>query len=302
MADGLIPDTAWRAIAARYPRDDARPSLAITTFYALGGALLAAAVFALWGVLEINDVLPADGRPVWLFFLAFTALWAIGGTAAREMGNPELSMALFLAALIQGVALVGPDPGADALFLVPVVFAAGVLTWHGRHAIVATAALVVLEVTGAVALERLIADDGWSTLTWTLFATASLAAVLVWGRRADIAWRWSLSAVAAAATAIAWIFMVEETVASSFGFDGRHEVFIGLGLGAMLGVGLALRDRAMLYVAGLGLTADAVVFAFDVGGVTWGLVTLIVLSGSLIALATWLRRRQVPASAGSAAR
>jgi hypothetical protein len=67
------------------------------------------------------------------------------------------------------------------------------------------------------------------------------------------------------------------------------ELLMGAFLAAILGVGVLLQNRGLVAGAAAGLTIDAVVFAFDLGGPLPALVLLLVLGGLLVWQAEFLR-------------
>lgn len=292
--EGIVTEGTAEQIRERYADEADEPSLAVRSFYILGGVLLAGAVFALFAFLRIRDLISEDGWSPWLMFLGFGALWiALGAVARGQWKNTELSDALLVAGLVQVAALVGPDPGPEILFFAAPVIAAAVLLYQHKEAVIPTAALLVLSGTLPAAWERAgWGDDDFQVGMWLLSAVLVLAGTLAWTRLKDLPWRIPGSVIAGAGAALGWTVFSAETLDARVGFTGDTQVLVAIGLAALLGVGLWLKDRALVYVGGLGLTIDIIVFAFDVGDVEWGLATLIVMSVGLLAVATWLRRRR----------
>lgn len=289
---GIIDAEQRRRIGGHYPEAEVRASLATRTFYVLGGALLGAAVFALWVFLDAQGVIDMDdGRFAWWMFATFAAVWyGIAAFVIRD--NPELGEAFLVAGLIQSTALVGPDPGPDFLFAFAPLAAAAVFVWRMRDAVIPVIALAAFEGATPAALMHWLEDGDAAVTTWLVVAALAFAGVVVLVRSVAVPWRHIGLAVAAIGAAVGWVALSEETLTANLDWDGAMEAVVAVGLAAVLGVGLLLREPSALYVGGLGLTVDAVVFAFDVGGLNWGLGTLIVLSVGLITAASLLRRHQ----------
>jgi hypothetical protein len=55
-------------------------------------------------------------------------------------------------------------------------------------------------------------------------------------------------------------------------------------------VGLAAREKGLIFGAGLVLVVDALVFAFDIGGYFTGVVLLLAIAGAILWKATKGRR------------
>lgn len=113
----------------------------------------------------------------------------------------------------------------------------------------------------------------------------------VWATDALLRRRWTggalgLCTAGLAAGTLAFTFEVLEPT-----WEGAPEVFLALSMGALLAASIPARQRWVLVVSGLILAGDAVVFAFDVGGRVLGVVSLLVVAGALLGLATLLRRR-----------
>lgn len=273
--------------------DEGSPSLAMQSFYAIGGVMLGAASAALYGLLELNNILQGE-HSAWFFFLIFAVLFGGVAVGTRMAGQAELADALAIATLVPTAIMLGPRPVNDGLYFLPVLLAGAMLAWRHRAHLVPLLSLGVLCVGLPIALFQTIGDD-WSLgdqASWAWLATAVLvfAGTIVWTRLQDLKWEMEGLGATTIAAAMAWINVVAEVIEPTF--DGGYEVIIALGLGALIGVGVLLKERVIIFVSGIALAIDAIIFAFDIGGPTTGLIVLLAMAGGLIAVATILRRRK----------
>ncbi len=273
--------------------DEGSPSLAMQSFYAIGGVMLGAATAALYGLLELNDVLQGD-HSAWFFFLIFAVLFGGIAVATRMAGQEELGDALAIATLVPTAILMGPRPITDWLYFAPVVFSGAILGWRHKAHLVPLLALGVMSVAIPIALFQTIGDQ-WSlgdeaSWAWLVVASLVLAGTIVWTRMQELKWEMEGLGATTLAAAIAWITVVTESIEPSF--DGGYEVVIAIGLAVLIGLGVLLKERVIIFVSGIAMAIDAIVFAFDIGGPTTGLLVLLGMAAGLIAVATWMRRRK----------
>lgn len=287
--EGLIPSESLPGIEERYAaviRDD-EPSLAMRTFYAIGGVLLGAAVFALFAVLQSEGLIAQTQAAAWLLFLAAAIVLGAIGAGLVLSGRMEVGDAVLLAALLPAVALAGPEaPGTEALALLAPLAAGGVLVWRRHRVEPALGGLLGLEVALPLALgEHLRLSEATGTMLWFLGALA-IAAGVVWLAR-GLAWRPAGVAVATGGLCIGIVAAIAENL--PLATEGATAAVVGVAFLAVLFLALSLREVAALFVAGHALVIDAVVFAFQLGGPVWGLVALVVLAGGMFATAGRLR-------------
>ncbi len=292
---GLLRDGALTTIESELGpvADEATPSLAMQSFYAIGGVMLGAASAALFALLELNGAM-SGANSAWWFFLIFAILFSGAAIGTRMAGQPELADALAIASLVPIAILMGPEPITDWLYFVPVLACAGIMSWRRDGHLVPLLALGVMSVAIPIAYYNVIGDD-WTlgdsaSWAWLITATAVFAGVVAWTRLSKLRWEMEGLAATTLAVSAAWINVVAEAIEPSF--DGGYEVVIAIGLAVLIGVGLLLKERVIVFVSGIALAIDAIVFAFDVGGPEVGLTVLLLMAGGLIATATLLRRRK----------
>jgi hypothetical protein len=187
-------------------------------------------------------------------------------------------------------------PDADRLYLgfVAMAFAAGILWYRRARFLVPFLALVALNVAVATVLFGRVArnvDQDTAFALWFWYAVAQLPILVVASRKTRWPWpTFSLSAATLllAGTFLGYYFDVLDEVLPDF--DGAAEAYVAVLMGAVLGVGLALREKGMVLASALAIAIDAVVFAFDVGNLVGGLIALLVVAGLLIWQAGALRR------------
>ncbi len=264
------------------------PSLAMQAFYAVGGLMLGAATAALFGLLQINDVLGRGENEAWAFF-AISALLLLGtGVVLLVARQKDLGDAILLAGLIPTAITLGPQAPAEWLWALPILIGLGVVIAKRNQHILPIVGLALTLVALPVVLYRTLHEDTASTL-WLLSAAALWAGTVTWNRLQAPPWDDEAGFSTTLSVAGAWLGFTFTVIEPSF--DAAPEVFLGIMLLALLGLAILLRQRGAIFAASAALTVDAIVFAFDIGGATTGLVVLLALSACLIGVATWLRRR-----------
>lgn len=295
-AKGMFKPGAFTHIEKSLADIADEPSLAMQSFYAIGGVLLGAATAALYALLEINDLIGDAPTTAWLFFLIWAIVLLGAGLGTSMTAQKELGDALLLAGLVPTTILLGPTPPLhEALIATAAVLAFGVLALRREAYLLPVVSLALACVAVPVLIFRvlpwdLFGDNDVATWFWLLAALGIWGMMAIWNRVARPQWDDEGAAITTVALGIAWVMTVFEVF--DIQTDGVSEIVIGLGLGALIGAGVLLKERGIIFTAGIGLTIDAIAFAFNVGGPTVGLITLLLLAGGLIAWATVLRRRK----------
>lgn len=272
---------------AQTARED-EPSLAMQSFYAVGGLMLGAATAALFGLLQLNDVLGDGETTAWGFFTLFAALLLAAGTALVLSGQRDLGEALLLAGVVPVAISIGPRPPLDALWFLPVLVGLGLVAGRHRRRVLPIVGLALALVALPMVLYRSIEEEP-ASLFWLLCAATAWLGALAWNRVGSPPWSDEAAFGTTLSVAAAWLGVTFTIIEPTF--DAAPEVFLGLALLVLLGVGIVVRQRGVVFAAGAALTVDAIVFAFNVGGPTTGLVVLLALAVGLITAATLLRRR-----------
>ncbi len=290
---GLIDDAALAQIEASYKPDASRSgdsrSAGATAVYGLAGILLGAAALALVMLLDTTET---AGSLIWL---GVGLAAAVGGAVLAFIRQDDLSDAFFVAALIPLTAMSFPYTAiADGLAIVSVLAPVALLATRlgrGLPPIAATAAYLVA--TG-VAVNKLELTSFSGELIWASLATAWLVALAV----INVVKRETLPNVALALAVVgltpSYVMYLLEGFDPSF--RGGIEIFLGIAMLAILMAGLAIRERGIVVGAAVVLAVDAIVFAFDVGGLALGLSVLIGTAIALLVLAATVLRRD-PATA-----
>lgn len=272
-------------------RED-EPGLAMQAFYAVGGLMLGAATAALFGLLRLEGALGSSDPAAWGFFAACAIALLGTGAALLLAGQRDLGDALLLAGVVPAAVTLGPTPPAEVLWLLPTLVGLGLVAARNRGYILPIVGLALALASLPFVLYRSLPEEP-ASLWWLLCAGAAWAGAVTWNRASPPAWDDEASASATLALAAAWLGVTIHVVQP--GFDAGHEVVLGVFLLALLGVGVLLRQRGAVFAAAAALTVDAIVFAFDLGGPTTGLVVLLLIAGGLITTATLLRRRRARA-------
>ncbi len=295
-ARGMFKPGAFVRIEAELRPAAQTPNLAMQSLYVVGGILLGAATAALYALLQTNDLMSSSQPAAWWYFLVCAILLLGTATAVHLLGQHELGDALMLAGMVPLAILLGPDTPGDQepLRALPFLAAIGILVFRHRAHLLPAVALGLALVALPVFLYRLwagdAADTDAATQAWLALAASMWGGIMAWNRFGELRWDLEGAALTTAALIAAWVTIV--VTVFSPGFDGGPQIIIALGLGALIGAGILLKERGVIATAAAALTIDAIVFAFDFGGPTVGLLTLVFLAAGLIAVATLLRRRK----------
>lgn len=307
--EGAIDEDAWRFLRSRYenapageldaPLDGAAPEarladaieeerkggFALDAMQFVGGLLLGAAAIALVIYLEVET----DAVPWVLVGLgaagvgAAAAVHLLLGEERSGLTEAALAGGLVPAAVSAGYAIAEADPLAGLVAVALAVVGQVLRGGRGPSTLVAAAAFSLG--SAAVIVEDVTNEPGTArALAWLAALLGYTALALAFRRQ-----RWSGVAVGAMVIplVIAWIALLGLT------FDGLEsvtlELLVGAFLAALLAVGVWLGVRGLVAAAAAGLTIDAIVFAFDVGGPGTALVLLLALGGLLVWQAQFIR-------------
>ncbi len=265
-----------------------KPSLAMQAFYAVGGLMLGAATGALFGLLRLNDIISDKESHAWTFFALCAFILLATGITLWFSKQRELGDAILLAGLVPTAITLGPQAPAEWLWVLPILVGIAVVIGKQKQHVLPIVGLALAFVATPVVLYRTLQEDPASTL-WLVFAALAWAGIATWNRINAPPWNDEggfSSTLSVAAASLGFIFTVINP-----SFDAGPEVPLGLVLLVLLGIGIVLRQRGVIFAASAALTIDAIVFAFDIGGATTGLIVLLGLSAALITVATMLRRR-----------
>jgi hypothetical protein len=131
-------------------------------------------------------------------------------------------------------------------------------------------------------------------VVWLLMASLVFIGTMLSRNYWSLDWANQAAVGATAGVIFSWISVVFSVIEPSF--DGGYETLIALGLAVLIGTGIGLKDPLVTFVAGIALAIDAIIFAFDIGGLTTGLLVLLALAIGLITLASVLRKRRLTAA------
>lgn len=298
--EGLLPAASLKQLEARHAsdaRDDPdSESFGASVLYGLGGVLVGAAVFALLLLLSdrgviandrVNDVAP------WLF-LGWGALCACAAFALDLVARrPRLGDSFHVAALLAVTAASFPRAEGLPLAFLAIAFALAIGAYRRTRFLVPFLALVAVNVAYAGLLfGQYLGNTGeQGSVAWFAYALLQLPALVVAGRRT--AWPWPTLATAGSTLLVAGTFLyvffdfVSERIDN---FAGDAEIYLALLMGVALAAGLATREKGMVLAAALVIAIDAIVFAFEVGEIIGGLVSILAVAGLLIWQAGALRR------------
>lgn len=295
--EGLITDQQAQAILERHtaagPPDGERTEWISTLLYGTAAVLLGAAAIAF-----IFVGIDPSVKPPYLLGIGLT-LAAAGVVLDRV--NPERDL-LADALLAAGLAPLAAGPleasatngGALGYGLPAMALPAAYLVWRRDQPFLPTLSVVGFTVAAwATGYDPLPPEGAHPPIVWLtmqgLLLVALVALDRVWRDR-DAAAPVALGVLALAGSLIP--FLVETVEISSSETVG---LVLGGALLAVLGAGVALRHRGLVYGASIGLAVDAMVFAFDVGGVWLGTGLLVALAVALIWQAELLKRWVVEA-------
>ncbi|MHB8606183.1 MAG: hypothetical protein ACYDCK_13115 [Thermoplasmatota archaeon] len=288
--EGIITTEAGEALRARYPMTAAPPraeSVTSTLPYAVAGALLGAAAIAFVQVgLRIDDAtLPLLGEGLVLAGVGVALRVTMPRTQMQLLGDTLLAAGLVALA-------VSSFPPSAAVWATELAAFAGIagglaaLWWRRDGTFVPVFAFVA----ATAALQRYVARLDVAHLS-TLFLLSGLALAAVTlaldalvRKRENVV----LGALSAAGIAVPLVLFVGDQfpgIAST-----SHEMLFGAVVLVGLVVAAVARRRGLSVGFGAALAVDAILLAFDNGGVLTGTVTLVAVAGLLIWQAEVLRR------------
>lgn len=297
-AEGLLAAESLATIEARYsadaaraPRDDER--LATLALYGVGGALLGAAAIALVVFLEL------DGSAVPYSFLALAvAFVAAGFGVSYGLKNESLADALMVAGLVATGAMAAS--GVEWVpFLAPLALVAAPLLLGARRERRLVPFVASLEFYAGAAATIAAYDLQEDLATWTFLAMAAAWLAFVLGIGRMIAARWRPEALAVATIGLVPGVVMFSIEILSLDFTGSAELVLGAVMLAILWAGIALKERGMVVGAAAVIAVDAIVYAFDIGGVLTGVGVLVVTAAVMLWQAERIRRyfRAAPSAA-----
>lgn len=280
-AEGLLPAASLATVESRYAPVAARATpederLATLALYGVGGALLGAAAIALVVFLEL------DGAVVPYSFLALAAAFTAAGFAVSiGMRNESLADALFVAGLVSTGAMAGS--GAEWVpFLSPLgLVAAPILLGLRRERRLVPFVAALEFYVGAVATLTaydLVAEV--ASTTFLVLAAAWLAFVFGFGRMIAARWRAEALAVATIGLTPGVVMFTLEVLALDF--RGAAELVLGAVMIGVLWAGIASKEKGMVVGAAAVIAVDAIVYAFDIGGVITGVGVLVATAAVML--------------------
>lgn len=283
-AEGIITEEQAEALRERYrvaaetPETTTGTHAGVVILQALGGLLLGAAVIAFTVFID-----PGETVVAWILTTIGVPLLAAGLFVASR-GN-ELGDIGTVAALVP-LTFTAAMADDNALFFAVPILAPLMAAGMRIHAPYVPALCAIAFATGSGIAIGVI---GWDLATWLgLLVLATVGSVLPVTLRAKGAWH-AATAFLVVAVAIAALITYFDT-----GIDwgrGGAQLFIALFMGVALTAGVLLRHRGLILGAAIALAVDAVAFAFDVGGLVGGTLTLLIVAGALIAFAmTWAKK------------
>jgi hypothetical protein len=301
---GRITPTNLQAIEADLEGSLARPDSQVTlsqVLHGLGGALLAAAALAavfLW--------YPGHTDAHWNL-----QAWTLGGfgvaSAAVGLGlyfvtrNQDLADA-FLIAGMACLAFMGM-PSSDAVrILSPLgALAAVAIPVVRRGPMVAALSIPAFVLASFRTFQTNFASPGFlfdnisdtGVFLWVLIAGAHAAAILV-SRFMGQDFLNLATGFVPPGLVVPFVWFISQVLDRGGAFFHRFggtEILLAIPMAALLGIAVWKRSGALLVGSSLVLSVDAIVFAFDVGGIAFGVVSLLVVAGAILGLGTYLRKR-----------
>lgn len=297
-AEGVLDDATWRLLRARYenaPSSDeldggvaaaaAAPeapgekrSFAADAMQFVGGLLVGAALVALVVFLDVGE--PANA---WLL-LGLGAVMAAPAAYGAWVGwNRSLVQAGLSGSLVPALVAAGIGGGND-VYAIPMLVAAAcvgvllLLRGEGPTTLVAAGGYAFAGAASTLFRESFFFGNDQMGVRWAWLGLllALLPLLLLWRQRLWASVSLGLY-VAPLAFAFALILDGVDTLTSV-----GAELVMGAYLGALLGIGIWTGSRGLVAGAAAGLTIDAVVLAFDVGGPGTAVVLLLVLGALLV--------------------
>lgn len=258
--------------------DRATGGLLAEFLYALAGVLVGAATLVLIAVgLDMTD---SPG----LFAAAGGLLLAAGVLVHLRTARPLVADALLAAGLVP--LTVASFPGGDDLFgALAMVAALALLLWRRDVTFLPSLAVVAFSVGAAATFFELF-EQGENT-AWFLAQASLLVGVVASDRLLRGADSALAASLAVGGVVFAFVLFLDEQ-APALSSEGV-ELALGLLMLGVLAAGVALRHRGLAVGAAIVLGVDAIVFAFDVGGVLLGTGILLALAGLLVWQAEFLK-------------
>jgi hypothetical protein len=288
VEDGLLTAEQAGAIRARYadvaglPAGEGPVSKTSAALYGTAGVLIGAASVALF---YVENEWPRSAGPL----LGATALLAIAAGGLR-FARPRawlLADAGFIGALVPFSVAPFVDERNPLLSIATLIVPLALALWRRASPFVFPLAIVASSVgaaaTGLVCFPR---EDG---VVWVVLQLGLVAGVVALDRLSKTRESTAAGVVAVFAAAISLLIYFKDTEWLGGGFRSA-EVAVGLVMLAMALAGGSLRHRGTVIGACVALGLDAIVFAFDVGGLLTGTIALAATAGLLIWQAELVRR------------
>ncbi|MEA3203318.1 MAG: hypothetical protein QOI63_993 [Thermoplasmata archaeon] len=291
---GLMPPSSLEVLEREAAAAPVSPGVAFGTvaLYSLAGALLTAALVAL---LDLTTQADSVRVPV---LALFGTVCGLGALALRMGGRQAWAEGLGVAAAVAvGLALM-PE-GDSHGWTVFLGLAAGVALpfLAGRFSALPLLGIALFTFAGFHLATRFFHGSGFifdevsatGSAVWLLLQALSMAGLVGAARLLRLRW-WSEAAGACAVAFVApALLFIDKAI------DPRHagipEALLAIPELAFLGLGVALRSRALVLGSALVVAGDAIAFAFDVGGKVLGIAALLLMAGALVALGGLLRDR-----------
>ncbi len=284
--DGLLKEGALETIEGRYSTEG--EGTGAMALYGLAGILVGAAGIATAVILDMSNTASM------FLWLALAVAAVVGGAALARLRQAALADGMMAAALtlLFGAGAIAPSDFSLVPFLA--AFAAISLVWaRGNRGLVpAIGTIVFFPLIGNGIFETIDNED----LATTLFLVAGLAhlgTVVGFGRTLDRDWRGPASALAVVGVAVGMVMFTFEVIEPSsdgwFPDAAETALWVGAMLLPLLGAGIFLKEQGVVVATAAALAIDAIVFAFDIGGLAAGLPVLLGLAAALVWQARALR-------------
>ncbi|HWG91521.1 MAG TPA: hypothetical protein VNZ52_11800 [Candidatus Thermoplasmatota archaeon] len=306
VQEGLITPDARDGILGRYAdpslltpsRERARDHSALTVIlYTLAGLLVGAATLALFFTLIENFNTQETNLP-----LLVMGILLLGAGAALKFSRPGFLFAesLLIAAIIP-LATASVDENNRAFARPLLLLAAGALALYPHFRLpVSALAIVGYGLAGFMIIDVFFEGTEATGFFAALVLMAVLLASIVTVDRHVLGRdRTDATAVATIGLGIATAAWLGETMDMNWSSE-LIEVALGLVMLVVMGIGLLVSHRGIALGAAAVIAVDAIVFAFDVGGVFLGTVSLLAVAGLLIWQAEFLKRYLREAGRGAA--
>lgn len=290
--EGIIEEEQGQAILERHeaggPDRSTDRDWASSLLYATAGILLGAAALAL----VLVGIDPEE--PLGWLLAAGGLLAGTGLVLDRVLPGRRLLGEAVLGASLVPLAVASGDGSGDWLLLsaaaglgVPAAY----LVWKREQAFLPTLSVVGFAVAAFISSWSIANEAGWSDGTASVLAATLVLVLLAGVVLVDRVLRAEDAVVPAALATTALAIGLVPFLLEGMELQESETVELALG-GLMLIVfflGLALKHRGMVIGASTAVALDAIVFAFDVGGVWLGVGTLLGLAAVLVWQAEALR-------------